>query len=65
MCDPILLRFATAGGGKQIQAKKGRITIGMSEAEVISILGEPTSKALIDIPRLYWCYGSRPGNKGN
>ena len=33
------------------------VTIGMSEAEVISILGEPTSKATIDTPGLYWCYG--------
>ncbi|MFT3745789.1 MAG: hypothetical protein QM785_16050 [Pyrinomonadaceae bacterium] len=41
-----------------IQANKGSITIGMPEAEVIAILGEPTSKAMIDTPGLYWCYGS-------
>ena len=41
-----------------IQANKGKITIGMSEAEVIAIPGEPTSRAMIDTPGLYWCYGS-------
>ncbi len=41
-----------------LQANKGKITVGMSEAEVISILGEPTSKHMSDIPGLYWCYGS-------
>jgi hypothetical protein len=30
----------------------------MSEAEVIAILGEPASRAIIDTPGLYWCYGS-------
>ena len=30
----------------------------MPEAEVIAILGEPTSKAMTDTPGLYWCYGS-------
>ncbi|MEQ1607087.1 MAG: hypothetical protein ABL999_19655, partial [Pyrinomonadaceae bacterium] len=30
----------------------------MSEAEVISILGEPTSKAMSDTPGLYWCCGN-------
>ncbi|HQZ97020.1 MAG TPA: hypothetical protein PLP21_11935 [Pyrinomonadaceae bacterium] len=28
------------------------------EAQVISILGEPASRAMIDAPGLYWCYGS-------
>jgi hypothetical protein len=37
----------------RLQANKGRITVGMSEAEVISILGEPTSKAMSDTPGLY------------
>jgi len=35
-----------------------KITMGMSEAEVISIPGGPASKAMIDTPGLCWCYGS-------
>jgi hypothetical protein len=41
-----------------LQENKGRIKAGMSEAEVISILGEPTGKSMIDQPGSYWCYGS-------
>ena len=41
-----------------LQANKARIKVGMSEAEVIAILGEPTSKHMSDIPGLYWCYSS-------
>ena len=41
-----------------LQANHARIKIGMSEAEVIAILGEPTSKHISDIPGLYWCYSS-------
>lgn len=32
------------------------IKVGMSEAEVIGILGEPTDKQMSDIPGRYWCY---------
>jgi hypothetical protein len=43
---------------RQLQTNKSRIKAGMSEAEVIAILGQPTSKHMSDIPGLYWCYGS-------
>lgn len=43
---------------RHLQANHARITVGMSEAEVIAILGEPTSKHMSDIPGLYWCYSS-------
>ena len=41
-----------------LQSNKGRVTVGMSEAEVIAILGRPTSKAMTDSPAIEWCYGS-------
>ena len=43
---------------RYIQTNAKRIQLGMSEAEVIAILGKPTSKAMSDSPGLYWCYGS-------
>ncbi|MBK6590368.1 MAG: hypothetical protein IPG22_18970 [Acidobacteria bacterium] len=48
-----------------IQANKSRGTIGMSEAEVISILGEPTSRAMIDTPAFTAATAAIPGNNGN
>lgn len=41
-----------------IQANKGKITIGISEAEVIAIPGEPASNSMSNIPGLSWCCGS-------
>ena len=33
-----------------------KIEIGMSEDEVVKILGNPTSRAISDIPGTYWYY---------
>ena len=33
-----------------------QVNIGMSEDEVIQILGQPTDRALSDIPGTYWHY---------
>ena len=33
-----------------------KIKVGMSEDEVIKILGKPSSREMSDIPGEYWCY---------
>lgn len=43
---------------RSLKANVHRIQAGMSAANVVSILGEPTSKNISDIPGVYWCYGS-------
>ena len=35
-----------------------RIQPGMTDAEVIDILGKPTIRKMSDIPGEYWCFGS-------
>ncbi|HUR97995.1 MAG TPA: outer membrane protein assembly factor BamE [Pyrinomonadaceae bacterium] len=35
-----------------------QIRPGMSESEVTTILGSPTSRHMSDITGVYWCYGS-------
>lgn len=33
-----------------------RVQVGMGEAEVIDIIGQPTDRMMSDIPGTYWCY---------
>ena len=43
---------------RYLKANIDRIQPGMTSAEVIAILGPPTSKHMSDIEGLYWCFGS-------
>ncbi len=39
-----------------------RIKVGMSEKEVIQILGKPSDKVMSDVPGLYWTYQTNSFN---
>ena len=40
----------------QLRQNIHRVKVGMSEDEVIQILGKPTARAISDIPGTYWHY---------
>lgn len=41
---------------KRLRNDIHKIKVGMTEEEVIEILGEPYKKQMSDIPGRYWCY---------
>lgn len=40
----------------QLRQNIHKVNVGMSEDEVIQILGKPTDRVMSDIPGTYWCY---------
>lgn len=40
----------------QLRLNIHKVNVGMSEDEVIQILGKPTNRAISDIPGTYWHY---------
>ena len=43
---------------RQLKENVKEIRVGMTESDVINILGSPTSRRMSDIPGIYWCYGT-------
>jgi outer membrane protein assembly factor BamE (lipoprotein component of BamABCDE complex) len=41
---------------KSLRSNIHKIKVGMTEKEVIRILGKPTQQIMSDVPGLYWCY---------